>query len=301
MITNRASLPQVFVDILTPTDYDPFGASDYSATSLIDPPRLVQLRKRHKKEVSSDLLDLWYVWRGNCVHKEIEHVLKSNPKYLVERKCTSFEKPEGYPEDKYRRVVAKFDAYDKDTKTLYDHKTASSFIYGSEGKKEWLDQLTINAYFLEKEGYPVEKLAINCVFMDWREQTGAYKSDPDKYPPTPFHTFTFPCPSKAEQERFFKERLKLHVDAESLSDNDLPLCTDLERWSKGEKWAVYKLGSTRATKLCDTKDEAQAYILANKLSLQYKIEHRPATCVRCEKFCDMRDFCNQYQTLRKAA
>ena len=45
MYTNKYRLPKAFEDALQPQPYDPVGASDYSATSLIDSPRYVQLYK----------------------------------------------------------------------------------------------------------------------------------------------------------------------------------------------------------------------------------------------------------------
>ena len=174
MYTNKYHLPKAFEDALQPQPYDPVGASDYSATSLIDSPRYVQLYKRHKHEIVEDLMDQWYVWRGNAVHHEMESALSKNPRYLVERKVTRFDKPDGSDESAYRRVVAKFDLYDKETQTLSDWKTCSAYMHGSTGKKEWIDQLNINAYFLEKEGYPVKDVAINAIYMDWRPQSGRY-------------------------------------------------------------------------------------------------------------------------------
>lgn len=76
MYTNKYRLPKAFEDALQPQPYDPVGASDYSATSLIDSPRYVQLYKRHKHEIVEDLMDQWYVWRGNAVHHEMEQLFQ---------------------------------------------------------------------------------------------------------------------------------------------------------------------------------------------------------------------------------
>lgn len=297
MYTNKYRLPKAFEDALQPQPYDPVGASDYSATSLIDSPRYVQLYKRHKHEIVEDLMDQWYVWRGNAVHHEMESALSKNPKYLVERKITRFDKPDGGDESTYRRVVAKFDLYDKETQTLSDWKTCSAYMHGSTGKKEWIDQLNINAYFLEKEGYPVKDVAINAIYMDWRPQSGRYKDD--KYPDLPFNEFRFRVLPLEERESYYKERLRLHVEAESCSDDMLPVCTPDECWEKPAKYAVYKVGAAKATRLLDSEQEAKQYIIDNKLGLGYKIEFRPGERTRCEKYCPVKNWCNQYAEYKK--
>ena len=298
MYTNKMNLPEVFETALQPQPYDSVGKSDYSATSLIDSPRAVQLTKRHRAKIVEDCMDQWYVWRGNAVHHEMESVFTGNPRYLVERKVTRFDKPVNGSEADYRRVVAKFDLFDKETGTLSDWKTCSSYMHGSEGKQEWIDQLNINAYFLEKDGYSVKDIAINAIYMDWRPQSGRYKDD--SYPSTPFNQFKFKVLPLEERESFYRERLRLHVEAESLSDDMLPACTEAECWGKPEKFAVYKVGAAKATRLLNSEAEAKQYIIDKKLGPGFKIEHRKGERTRCEKYCPCKQWCNQYQEWRKS-
>ena len=296
-LTNKARLPQIFQDAIQPDNYDPVGASDYSATTLIDSPRKVQLTKRHKDEIQEDSLDMWAIFRGNAVHHELEASLKNNPRYIVERKITRFDKPEGGDESQYRRVVAKLDAYDKETKCLSDHKTTNTFIHGNEMKPEWINQLNLNAYFLEKDGYPVKDVAINAIYMDWRPQSGRYKDD--NYPSIPFCEFRVPAWPMLQREKFYKERLRVHVDAESLSDDLLPLCTPDECLERPSKFAVYKVGAAKATRLLDTREEAEAFMRQKRLGSDYGIEFRPGERTRCEKYCPVNKFCNQYNEWKK--
>lgn len=298
LLTNKSGLPQIFQDALQPTDYDPVGASDYSATTLIDSPRRVQLYKRHKDEIVEDSLNMWAIFRGNAVHHELEANLKTNPRYIVERKITRFDKPEGGDESQYRRVVAKLDAYDKETQCLSDHKTTTTFIHGSEAKPEWINQLNLNAYFLEKEGYPVKDVCINAVYMDWRPQSGRYKND--DYPALPFSEFKFKAWPMLQRETYYKQRLAEHVRAESLSDELLPCCSPEELWEQPAKYAVYKVGASKATKLCNTREEAEAYMRHKRLGPEYSIEFRPGVRTRCERYCNVRPWCNQYKEWEKS-
>lgn len=297
-LTNYSGIPDIFQNALQPNDYDPVGASDYSATTLIQSPRQVQLFKRHKDEIVEDSVDLWARFRGNAIHRELEASLGTNPRYIVERKILRFDKPDGGDDSTWRRVAAKLDAYDKETQTLSDHKTTTTYIHGKEAKPEWIEQLNLNAYFLEKEGYPVKDVAINAIYMDWRPQSGRYKDD--DYPRTPFGEFKFKAWPLHKREQFYKERLAKHVEAESLSDELLPLCTADECWETPEKFAVYKVGANKATRLLSTREEAEAYIRYKRLGNEYAIEHRPGERTRCEKYCPVKNFCNQYKAWKEA-
>lgn len=293
VLTNEYGLPQILYDAMSIKDYDPVGASDYSATSLISPPRIVQLNKRHKDEVQEDVLDWWARFKGTAIHSALEKGLKPlDDRYIIERKITRFDKPEGATEDKFRRVVAKLDAYDKETQTLSDHKTTTTFIHGNEMKDEWINQLNINAYFLEKDGYSVKNVAINAIYMDWRPTAGRYKDE--KYPAIPCYEFLTEAWPMEKREQFYKERLALHVAAEDLSDEDLPECTSEEMWEKAGCFAVYKPGAQKATRLCPSREDAELYIQAKGLT-GYKIEDRPGERTRCERYCSCRDFCSQYK------
>lgn len=297
LLTNNNGLPQIMHDAMQNTAYDAVGGSDYSATTLIQSPRKVQLTKRHKDKIQEDILDRWAAFRGTAMHSELERGLKGNPRYIVERKYVRFDKPEGGTEDQFRRIASKLDAYDKETKTLFDHKTTTTFIHGKEMKDEWIHQLNINAYFLEKEGYPVDDICINAIYLDWRKNSARYKDD--KYPATPAAEFRTAAWPMEWREKFYLDRLGKHVAAETLADDELPECTQEEMWEKPAKFAVYKPGADRATKLCDTREEAEAYI-ANKKLYGYKIEHRPGERTMCENYCSCRDFCNQYKKWKES-
>ncbi len=265
----------------------------YSATVLCQSPRQTQLLNRHGDKVEETFLGNWYAFFGTAVHDHIERQLANNPRYICEKRIVKFLKPDGYEEDKFRSIGAKFDCYDAETKTLYDHKTTTTYIHGKEMKPEWIIQLNVNAYFLELEGYPVEDLCINAIYVDWRDARVKYDNT-DSYPRTPTAEFRVKAWPMKEREAFIKMVLKEHIDAEDVADNDLPACSDEYCWAKPAKYAVYKPGAGKATKLCDTRAEAEVYINDRKL-YGYEIEERRASRLRCERYCSINKFCNQYQ------
>lgn len=273
---------------------------EYSATRLCKTPRELQLTRRHASEIKTpELINIWYTFAGHAMHDFLENRLKNNPRYLVEKRIIRFDKPIGGTEDQYRRVGAKFDAYDKQTKTLSDHKTTTTYIFGKEMKEEWIKQLMINAYFLEKEGYPVDKVAINAIYMDWRDAKLKYAKE-GEYPPAPCTTFEMPCWSMEDREFLYKSILKEHIEAETVPDDQLPYCSKEYCWESGGCFAVYRPGAAKAIKLCSTEEEARNYIKYKNLSGDVRIEERPATRRRCKDYCQAAPFCNQYKEWCKA-
>lgn len=272
---------------------------EYSATVLCKTPRQVQLERRHKSELPENtFFNSWYSFFGDAIHNRIEQYLRDNPRYLVERRIIRFDKPVGGTEDQYRRVGAKFDAYDKETKTLIDHKTTTTFIHGSEMKPEWIKQLMINAYFLEKEGYPVEKCVINAIYCDWRDSRLTYAKD-GEYPAAPCQEFSCKAWSLSDRERLYKNLLASHIEAENLPDDQLPYCDSEYCWESKPVWAVYRPNAQKALRLCASEQEAKSYIEWKGLTGDIRIQERPATRRRCEKYCICNAFCNQYQNWLK--
>lgn len=291
-LTNKRGFSQMMMDVFQPEPRVRVGGSDYSATSLIDPPRKVQLCKRYEAEIQYDAFDQWSLFLGSAIHKAIEDKLKKKQdKYLVECKITNH--------DRDRRVVAIFDAYDRETKTIYDHKTTTVFIHGSEAKEEWAKQLNINAYFLEKEGFKVDRAKINAIYVDWRAGIAKFKKAED-YPPLPVAEFEVPLAPQSKREEYYLAMLDKHIAAESLPDDKLPLCTADEMWEKTTTWAVKQRGVYVAKRVLHSEEEANAWLENNKNKFKnLYIEKRPGTRTRCESYCNAAPFCNQYKQYLK--
>lgn len=296
MLTNNFCMPEIMEDVIQPKPYMGCGGADYSATSLIQSPRQVQLYKRHIKDVQEDLTDHWAFFLGSAIHEMIERTLERYfpTKYLVERKVTRF--------DLGRRVVMKVDAHDIEKCRVYDHKTAKignrkDISLWTEFKQEWKDQLMINAYFLEEEGYPVKELCINQIFLDWKPYT-AKMMKANEYPQAPAVELVVPAPSQEERKKFYLERLQMHIDAENIPDDELPYCTMEECWASNDKWSVQLKSTGRSRKLCDTREEAEAWFKSNIRPTSaggYEIVLRPACRLKCDAFCSVAPYCNQYQ------
>lgn len=286
--------PSTFFDaILAEDKRDHLAGIDYSVTTLLRPPREVQLCKRHKDELPPRAPEnILATFIGTAVHSAVEASLKNHPDYLIEYRFEFDEEVDG----EKVKIAGTCDMYSEKHKRLVDHKTTTTFIYGGELKKEWVEQLNIYAYFLRRTGHEVETLTINCIYKDWRPNAGRYKTT--DYPPLPVMEFNFKPWSYEDQEAFYKRKLKEHLDAVKKADDDLPRCTSDDMWVKPESYAVYRPGASKAIRLLPTAKEAERYIRDKRLN-GCMIEHRPGERTKCEKYCSAAPFCNQFQEWKK--
>ena len=70
-ITNKSSLPEAVYKALSHSNYNS-GSSDYSVTTLLRPPRMVQLERRHWDELEEDVLDRVWSLFGSAAHTILE-------------------------------------------------------------------------------------------------------------------------------------------------------------------------------------------------------------------------------------
>jgi hypothetical protein len=73
-------------------------------------------------------------------------------------------------------------------------------------------------------------------------------------------------------------------------------------WEKPTTWAVKKEGGVRAKSLHATKDDAQAVmeILNQTGKEEYKIEVRKGGRTRCESFCPVSNYCQQWRDYQES-
>lgn len=285
-ITNMNALPAFMVEAVTRDDHSMEGVK-YSATQLCKPPRILQLERRHKEEITNEASDFWNMFIGTAVHGGIFEALKKNEDYLMEQRFII--------ELGGVKISGSPDCYQKSTCTLFDHKTMQTSAFGLEAKPEYEQQLNIYAYILRKNGYDVKKLMINAIYLDWRKAAMKF-ADPTKYPMTPCRLVHVNLWDDATVEAFLLERIALHEASEKLLDEELPNCSKEETWESAAKLAIYRNGGLRAMKLCDNHAEALSYLKYKNVPVSaVTFDQRPATRRRCEQYCSAAPFCNQYQ------
>ena len=122
----------------------------------------------------------------------------------------------------------------------------------------------------------------------------------ESYPPAPIQTINVTLWSDEKQDAYMAERISLHQDAEFANFNDepLPLCTDIERWTRPTTYAAKKKANKRALRVFDSMEDAEAYLDSQGLadSKEHEVEVREGVHVRCDQnWCRVAEFCDQWK------
>jgi len=285
-LTNKFNLPETFVNVIRRPQYSR-GNSEISVTEILSPPQLVLLRRQYADDIEQDASDMVWSLFGSAVHNILEHG-KDDHHIVEERLFTMFE---GWS------ISGAIDLQEMvDGKILIaDYKVTSAWAVQQE-KQEWIDQLNLYAWLVESvKGEQVAGLQIIGIVRDWSRREAAIK---DTYPQSPIVTLDIPLWSYEDREEFVRRRLTLHNEANFASiSGKMPQCTSEEMWEKKTTYAVMKEGGKRAKKVFEIKEEAAAFAGQQKDS--HYIETREGGRTRCESFCQVAPFCNQYQTYLK--
>jgi len=224
---------------------------------------------------------------GSAVHEVLERAEDKHAPEIQEERLTV--DLQGWT------ISGKPDVYAAEEKTMYDWKFTSVWAGVNEVKPEWVQQINMLSYIYRKAGFPVEQGKIVTIYRDWSKNKA--KFDTGNYPKRGAETHNIPMWTDEEVEAYMIERIKLHQESENIPDADLPLCTEKERWQRQDTYAVMKNKNKRATRVLDTREEAEDYIenIQNKQPKdKFRIEFRPGESIRCENYCPVKDYCNQY-------
>jgi hypothetical protein len=271
-LTNNHNLPQTIVDAVMNDPYKPEG--DMTVTTLISPPRQVELKRRHYKAITEDASDKIWCLFGQAMHAVLERAEQSastETRLSMER--------QGWV------ISGQYDQYNAATGLLRDYKVTSVYAVKNGHRKEWEAQLNILATLIREHGYDVNKLEIVTILRDWSNSQAQRNRE---YPECPVIVIDVPLWSQERCEEYIDERIRIHQAAR----NKLPLCSPEEKWKTDDVFALKKEGRKTAVKLYSDKEEASEALL--QAGDKHYIEHRPGRCVRCEKYCPVAEFCNQY-------
>jgi hypothetical protein len=287
-ITNNLNLPMPLVEAVKNDRYSP-GKSDYTTSQLAGAPaRQWALKGKHWHELSEDVADRIYSLSGQSKHSILERAAEycEQYHYLAEKRF--------YVERCGKVIGGQIDLYDSKARTLYDWKEVGVFVSKNALKDEWVAQGNINKLLCDENGYPVEHLINIALYRDWKKSIAQTKK-PDEYPQYQVEQFPLPVWAKEETEAFIKRRIEAFESAKS----ELPLCTAEERWYSDEKYALTKKGNKKATKLFDTEEEAKTHAEIFNLTANHEITHRPGVNKRCESYCIVSAFCEQFKKLKE--
>jgi len=293
VITNNAGYPEALVKAVENDSYSKGEGVDRSVTGLLAPPRQAALKEIHGHEIVEDVSDRTYALYGQLVHLLLERAGEQSRNAINEERL-------------YAEVGGWTISGQTDTLTLtedqrswiisdYKFVTAYKFKRSYSGElvipEDYEQQLNLYAYLLRENGFKVDGLKIVAIYRDWSKLEA--KRDKN-YPQLGAETHEVPLWSEERAKGFMEERVRLHQAAE----NDLPECTDDERWAKPDKYALMpNANSARARKLFDSRSAATLWAAANSMKPGWVIDHRKGANVRCENYCPVSEWCEQFKIL----
>ena len=282
-ITNKLNLP----DMLQRAAEKEYTYRDkrYSITSLLDPDRVLMLKRRHNDEIEQDVSECIWMLFGTVTHYALETGIECRENEYVEEHL-EYTFPSGYT---LSGIIDHVEDY------IDDYKTTSvwTVIYGSNNE-HWKKQLQMGAYLHYKEhGNWINKGRIIAILKDFNKRDSLTK---DNYPKLPVQVINFDLGTPEEVEEWIVKRFKRIEYLEKLSDLDLPLCNMEERFNSGTKYAVKKKVWKKAFRVFDTLDEARELLieLEQKYPSEYEIEERIGEDKKCKEYCNCCQFCPYY-------
>jgi hypothetical protein len=289
-ITNKFNVPETLVALAT-RDYYSKGKSDYSVTEIISPPRIQRLRRKHFEEIEQDVSDMLWMLLGTALHVVAERSEVSGH--------TNEERLSAGIDGIILSGAIDLQKDEADGITITDYKFTSAWALMND-KPEWEQQQNIYKYLVERvKKKPVKGLKICALIRDWSRRDAQNKPD---YPQAPIQIVDIPMWTFDRTEAFIKERVEMHRDSKVSADwgEELPLCTDEERWVRQTTYAVKKDGRKTAIRVFDTQDEADALLKEMPEKDKGFIEIRKGEAVRCTgNFCGVSQWCSQFQNQKE--
>ena len=287
-LTNELNLPQPFVDAAT-SDYQ-YTDKRYSVTSVLKGTREAILQRRHSEEIETDVSEMVWAIFGSAVHKILEQSEETADQ--LKENWLSVEVQNGY------ELSGIFDLYDDATGTVTDYKTATVWKFIYKEFDDWRTQCLAYVWLLRKIGFNARRGEIVGMLKD-HSKTKAKTDHTYLQHPVQRIGWNFTDKDLEEFERWLKAKFAEIEQAEKLSDDDLPLCSDVERWHKPDKYAVMKEGRKTAVKLYDSEEEANARVEAEGKG--FYVEHRKGEDSKCLNYCSACEFCSHYKELMNNA
>lgn len=269
------------------------GGADYSVTTLLDPPRVVFLNKRHLDKVSLFVQDLLYSYSGTGAHDYFEKMLNLIPNSPYECETRLNTTING------RKISGAFDiVYNEED--MYDMKNTSCWKVMFGDKIDWAAQQNMYRFMYHEDRNKLLKtLRIVALFRDWNKNEKFRAGS--KYPEHPAMEYRLPVWKLDRTLEFMEGRVNLMIANEDVKDDDLPLCSYEDMWSKPDQVAVKSTRLKKAVRVLSSQKAADNFVknyLKGKTckdsvqTLSYEV--RPAMRTRCEHWCPVNKYCSQF-------
>ena len=280
IITNKYGVPEPLVTLAS-KEYYSKGASQYSVTEIMSPPKIKRLREQYNDQIKQDVADMLWNLLGSALHVVMERGVTDG--WTMEERL--------YKEMDGVTVSGAIDIQQETPEgvIIIDYKFTSAWAVMQE-KEEWQQQLNVYKWLVETvKRKKVIGLKICALVRDFnRHETK------EGYPKASIEMVDIPMWDSVTTEAYVRERLNLHRDAKVSADfgDELPACSDTDRWQSETIYAVKREGRKTAIRLFKTIEEA------NELAEKEKgyVETRLGEPKRCTgNYCGVAEWCEQYQ------
>lgn len=268
-LTNIHNLPEPLVRAIRNDPYK--GGGDISVTKLIDSPHRQKLRKQYADYIVEDVSDILFRLFGQGVHAALE---RSDDQAIVEERL--FMEVDGWT------LSGAFDRLYTAKALLQDYKVTSVFKAG--GSDDWTKQMNILRQLCIANGHKVDRMEIVAIFRDFKKSEAKRK---ENYPRAGAQIIPVEIWDDDRAMAFIRERIAAHKAAASGAPTE---CTAEERWASQTTYALTKIGNKRATRVADSREQLGA------IPPGFAVEVRPGADRRCEDFCEVANFCDQFKS-----
>lgn len=279
-ITNKQNLPPPVVALLTRNFYTK-GASQYSVTELMSPPKIRRLREQYDDRIEVDVTSMLASQFGTFMHNKLE--AKEVEGYINEERL--------YVEVDGVTISGQIDLQkdDPDGIEIVDYKFVKAWSV-MMNKSDWETQLNVYKWLVEtNKRKPIKRLQICAFIKDFSQH-----ETKENYPEAEAVMIDVPIWDAVKAETYVRTRLEMHREAKMAHDfgEDLQPCTNEERWAKETTYATKREGRKTAIRVFKTIEEATE--LAEKE--KGYVETRQGEYTRCAgNYCGVAEWCSQYQ------
>jgi len=317
------------------------NAPMFSVTTLINPPQISALYSKYGKTLELDVITRTHATAGQGIDNQMDRADVPGITYSHLRFVTGLAHPTVGPvyvsfspdlvyERKYEDQERGFRLVD-----LKDTKWMALKLSNMEIKPEWKWQLKCYRHLLRHENtylctydkrtkaydlhrfspLDITRTTLAARLKDWSKWEAYTKGGIHQgYPPCDWVHIDCELHKGNQQSEdahvldFLNTRIALHHQALGKNDDELPQCSESERWAKKSCWAaVFSDGKTKgraAPKGGDfaSKTQCEDFIRAGQAKKNPRAMHpvyRPGAQTRCEDWCDVSAVCQQYKKIRE--
>ena len=279
-ITNKQGLPAPLVALLA-RDFYTKGASQYSVTELMSPPKIRRMREQYDEEMEIDATKLIASQLGTFMHARLEK--KSVEGYTNEERI--FHSIDGVTIS----GAVDLQEHTEDGIVIIDYKFVKAWSV-MKSKQDWVTQLNIYKWLVETvKQEKVCGLKICAIIKDY-----APHSTQEGYPEAEAVMIDIPMWDSVATETYVRQRLELHRTAKQAQEfgEELEPCSDEDRWMSETIYAVKREGRKTAIRVFKTIEEATELAEKEKGYVEER-KGEPRRCIG--DFCGVSKWCKQYQ------